>query len=146
MAAANTFKETQRSTVTLGFDGTVQKIYRAQWARERFENELRILNRLEEKGCPIVPRVISSDHAALSMVITYCGIPVERLSEGRRESLFQELESFGVRHNDPTLANITYDLRSNRFFVIDFEFATLLTDGSGLSFCGNEVAMIPVCA
>ena len=48
-------------------------------------------------------------------------------------ALFLELESFGVRHGDPFPRNITYSPHLGRFCVIDFEFATLLDSGEGLT-------------
>ncbi|MBL9214345.1 MAG: serine/threonine-protein phosphatase [Opitutaceae bacterium] len=42
--------------------------------------------------------------------------------------LFAELESFGVKHDDPEIRNITYRKSDGRFCIIDFEFATLLDE------------------
>ena len=38
---------------------------------------------------------------------------------------------FGVRHEDRELRNITYRVADGRFCIIDFEFATILDDGTG---------------
>ena len=54
------------------------------------------------------------------------GTRVEHLSEDRRRALFEELESFGVRHDDPDVRNVTYRAKDGRFCVIDFEFAKIL--------------------
>jgi hypothetical protein len=40
--------------------------------------------------------------------------------------LFAELETFGVRHDDPDIRNVTYRQSDGRFCLIDFEFATIL--------------------
>ena len=45
--------------------------------------------------------------------------------------LFAELETYGVRHEDRDLRNITYRNSDGRFCIIDFEFATLLEGGPG---------------
>jgi hypothetical protein len=42
--------------------------------------------------------------------------------------LFAELETYGVRHDDPDLRNVTYRQSDGRFCVIDFEFASLLPE------------------
>ena len=44
-------KNTPRSTVHIGFDGRVHKRFSGKCAQERFENEVRILEYLEERGC-----------------------------------------------------------------------------------------------
>jgi len=42
------------------------------------------------------------------------------------KEIYDSLLAFGVRHQDATLRNITYDRREGRFCIIDFEFAQLL--------------------
>lgn len=121
-------KDTLRSTVNLTFDGRVIKVYRGPNARERFENEVRILKLLEERGCNFVPKVLEADAARLRMVSTNCGSRVEHLDEKRKLELFAELEQFGVRHDDPDMRNVTYRQSDGRFCIIDFEFATILSD------------------
>jgi tRNA A-37 threonylcarbamoyl transferase component Bud32 len=37
------------------------------------------------------------------------------------------LETYGVRHDDPDVRNITYRQTDGRFCVVDFELATILT-------------------
>jgi tRNA A-37 threonylcarbamoyl transferase component Bud32 len=119
-------KDTVRATVRLGYDGRVFKTFRGHIAKERFENECRVLRYLEEKGCDFVPRLLDSDAETLSIVTTNVGAKVDRLTEARRAELFAELEHYGVRHDDPALRNVTYDNRAGRFCIIDFEFATIL--------------------
>ena len=119
-------KDTLRSTVYLSFDGRVFKTYRGHQAQERFENEVRILRFLEERGCPFVPRVIEVDPDRLRIVTTNCGTRVEHLDAARQTELFAELEQFGVRHDDQAMRNVTYRQKDGRFCLIDFEWATLL--------------------
>lgn len=123
-------KDTARALVRIGYDGRVHKTFRAANARERFENEVRVLKYLEEKGCDFVPRLLEADEEQLRIVTTNCGARVERLSDEKIRELFQELESYGVRHDDPYLRNVTYRARDGRFCLIDFEFATILDDES----------------
>jgi len=119
-------KDTARATVRMGYDGRVHKTFRGHQARERFDNEVKVLEYLAERGCPFVPRLLEADAENLQMVTTSCGSRVDHLSEGRLEELFGELESYGVRHEDPALRNVTYRMQDGRFCLIDFEFATLL--------------------
>lgn len=119
-------KDTLRSTVHLTFDGRVIKAYHGPNARERFENEARILAHLQSVGCPFVPRVLEADASVPRIVTTNCGQRVEHLDEARRAEVFAELERYGVRHDDPQTHNVTYRNADGRFCVIDFEFATLL--------------------
>ncbi len=63
-------KNTARARVRIGFDGSVVKEYRAADARERFENEVKVLRYLEERGCDFVPRLIAADEEALRIVTT----------------------------------------------------------------------------
>ena len=124
-----TAKDTLRATVRIGYDGKVHKVFRGPKAEERFANEVRVLRYLEERGCPFVPRLVEADPAALRMVTTNCGGRVNHLTEDRRKELFEELESYGVRHDDPEMRNVTYRQTDGRFCVIDFEFATILSEG-----------------
>jgi len=119
-------KDTVRAAVHIGYDGKVYKTFRGNIARERFENECRVLKYLEEKGCDFVPKLLESDPEKLSIVTTNCGGIVKHLSDDKRLELFAELEGFGVRHDDPAMRNVTYNARAGRFCLIDFEFATIL--------------------
>ena len=125
-------KNTKRAIVRIGYDGRVHKTFRGPLARERFENEVRVLRYLEERGCGFVPRVLETDPETLYMVTTNCGARVEHLDDERMKELYAELETYGVRHEDPFMRNITYRASDGRFCIIDFEFATLLESGEGL--------------
>jgi len=126
-------KNTPRSTVHIGFDGRVHKRFMGKYARERFENEVRILEYLKEKGCQFVPEVIHADPVELYLITTNVGAIVESLSESKLKTLFNELEQYGVIHDDPFARNVTYSAQLGRFCIIDFEFATLKDSGEGLT-------------
>ncbi len=119
-------KDTLRATVNLTFDGRVIKAYHGPNARERFENEVRLLRHLEARGCGFVPRLLEADPAQLRIVTTNCGTRVEHLDAERARELFAELAPYGVRHDDPDVRNVTYRQADGRFCIIDFELATLL--------------------
>lgn len=119
-------KDTQRSLVRVGYDGRVHKTFRGPRAQERFETEVRVLKFLEGAGCDFVPRLIEADADALHIVTSNCGTRVEHLDEQRLRELFAELESYGVRHDDADMRNVTYRRSDGRFCIIDFEFATIL--------------------
>jgi tRNA A-37 threonylcarbamoyl transferase component Bud32 len=119
-------KDTRRALVHIGYDGRVHKTFRGHQARERFENEVRVLRHLETRGCEFVPRLLEADPENLRMITTSCGSRVDHMGEERLKEIFAELERYGVRHDDPYLRNITYRIADGRFCVIDFEFATLL--------------------
>ncbi len=119
-------KDTLRATVQLTFDGRVFKTYHGPNALERFTNEVRILRYLEERDCPFVPRLLEANEELRRIITTNCGTRVEHLDAARARELFAELETFGVRHDDPDIRNVTYRQKDGRFCVIDFEFATLL--------------------
>jgi tRNA A-37 threonylcarbamoyl transferase component Bud32 len=123
-------KDTGRAIVRIGYDGRVHKTFRGPKARERFDTEVRVLRYLEEVGCDFVPRLLDSDPATLMIVTTNCGSRVERLNEERMKELYDELETFGVRHEDAFLRNVTYRQQDGRFCLIDFEFATILNEES----------------
>lgn len=128
-------KETLRSTVNLTFDGRVIKAYHGPHARERFEQEIAILRHLEARGCNFVPRLLEADPEKLRIITTNCGSRVEHLDEAKRDELFNELEQYGVRHDDPDMRNVTYRATDGRFCLIDFELATLLPDAHSQSPC-----------
>ena len=121
-------KDTLRATVNLTYDGRVIKIFHGPNAQERFDNEVRVLKHLEARGCNFVPRVLEADRDQLRLVTNNCGSRVEHLDEKRTKELFAELEPFGVRHDDPDMRNVTYRKQDGRFCLIDFEFATILSD------------------
>lgn len=124
-------KDTARAVVRIGYDGRAHKIFRGHFARERFEHEVRVLRYLETRGCDFVPRVLESEPETLKIVTTNCGQRVDQLNAERQAELFAELERYGVRHEDRELRNITYRISDGRFCIIDFEFATILDDGTG---------------
>ena len=123
-------KDTRRALVRIGFDGRVYKTFRGHQARERFENEVRVLRYLEERGCTFVPRLLEVDPEHLRIVTTNCGSRVDHLDENRMKELYHELEEYGVRHEDAFLRNVTYRIQDGRFCLIDFELATLVDDPS----------------
>src|SRR5690554_5459584 len=101
-------KNTARALVRIGYDGTVHKFFRGPSAKERFENELKVLHYLEQKGCDFVPRVLNFDREKIELVTTNCGARVQQCSPDKIQELFGELEKYGVRHDDVDLRNITY--------------------------------------
>src|SRR6202167_1330483 len=122
-------KDTPRALVRISFDGRVQKTFRGHMAKERFEQEVRVLRHLEERGCTFVPRLLDADPAQLKIITTNCGRRVDQLNPERQRQVYAELEQFGVRHEDREMRNITYRTSDGRFCVIDFEFATILGAG-----------------
>jgi len=123
-------KDTQRALVRLGYDGRVHKFFRGPKAEERFSNEVRVLRYLEKRECPFVPRVLEAHDDKLYLITTNAGRRVEQISEEKMQSIFADLETYGVRHDDPFLRNITYRTTDGRFCVIDFEFATILDENA----------------
>jgi PPM family protein phosphatase len=121
-------KDTLRSTVNLTFDGRVVKVYHGPNAQERFDNEIRVLRYLEQRGCNFVPRLLEADRAELGIITTSCGSRVDHIDAQRVKELFAEVEQYGVRHDDPDPRNITYRQTDGRFCVIDFELATILSE------------------
>jgi tRNA A-37 threonylcarbamoyl transferase component Bud32 len=119
-------KDTLRATVRIGYDGRVHKTFRGPNAAERFATEVRVLEHLAERHCPFVPRVLEADPENSRIVTSNCGTRVEHLDEDRMREIYAELESYGVRHEDAALRNVTYRQSDGRFCLIDFEFATIL--------------------
>lgn len=127
-----TVKDTQRAMVQVCFDGSVRKAFLGPKAAERFENEVRVLRYLEQAGCDFVPRIIDANPEKLVLVTTNCGSRVDQLDPARCKELFAELETYGVRHDDAEMRNVTYRQQDGRFCLIDFEFATILKPGKAL--------------
>ncbi|ATC66148.1 serine/threonine protein phosphatase [Nibricoccus aquaticus] len=124
-------KNTARALVRIGYDGRVHKTFRGHMAKERFENEVRVLKHLEARGCLFVPQLLEHDPEVLKIVTTNCGSVIEHISAERMAEIYAELASYGVRHEDAFARNITYRQSDGRLCVIDFEFATLLDDPAG---------------
>jgi predicted Ser/Thr protein kinase len=120
-------KDTLRSTVQASFDGRVFKTYHGPDARERFDREVKVLKYLESRACPFVPRLLEADEAKVRIITTNCGQRVEHLDDERARALFDELETYGVRHDDPDKRNVTYRQTDGRFCLVDFELATILS-------------------
>ena len=128
-------KDTHRALVRIGYDGRVHKTFRGPLAEERFANEVRVLRYLETQKCGFVPQLLAQDPEQLKIETTNCGQRVDQINPERMAKLFEELETFGVRHGDADIRNVTYRTSDGRFCVIDFEFATLLSGedaGKGL--------------
>ncbi len=119
-------KDTLRATVQVSFEGRVFKTYHGPDAQERFNKEVRVLRQLEAAGCGFVPRLLEADLAKVRIITTNCGTRVEHLDAQRSRELFAELETYGVRHDDPDIRNVTYRQSDGRFCVVDFELATIL--------------------
>jgi hypothetical protein len=119
-------KDTLRATVQVSFEGQVYKTYHGPDALERFNKEVRVLRHLEAHACGFVPRLLEADPVKLRITTTNCGTRVEHLDADRARELFTELESYGVRHDDPDIRNVTYRQSDGRFCVVDFELATIL--------------------
>ena len=122
-------KDTLRARVRMSFEGLVYKTFRGPNAQERFDNEVRVLRYLEERRCPFIPALVSWNPERLEIVTRSCGSRVEHLDKERASRLFEELETYGVRHDDPDMRNVTYRQTDGRFCIIDFEFATILPEG-----------------
>lgn len=131
-------KDSSVALVRIGYDGRVHKYYRGPLAKERFENERRILRYLEEKGCDFVPRILEEDEAKLYLATTNCGAKADKVSEEKMNALFEELFTYGVQHGDRAARNVTYSPQAGRFCLIDFEFAHITETGEGLSLEESE--------
>lgn len=123
-------KDSRRAQVHLAYDGRVIKRYKGTQAKERFENEWKVLTYLEKVGCDFVPKVLQANPDRLELITTSCGRSMvdDTMRESKVKHLFDCLESYGVRHGDQAQRNITYDRQKGKFCIIDFEYATILTD------------------
>ena len=73
-------KDTARALVRISYDGRVHKTFRGHLAQERFTHEVRVLRRLEERGCTFVPRLLEVEPENLKIVTTNCGTRVDQLN------------------------------------------------------------------
>ena len=123
-------KNSPKTRVRFRSDWSVSKTFRGSNARERFENEIRVLRFLESKLCRFVPRLIHIDPDRLEVVITHCGAAIQHLSPRKLEEIFSSFESYGVRHGDPAIRNLTYRASDGSFCVIDFELASIIDESN----------------
>lgn len=122
-------KDGIRSLVRIDFYGHVHKYFRGTAKEERCANEIKVLQVLEKRGCPNVPRLLEFDEAECWIKTTNCGSPANSISPKKASILFAQLEhEFGVIHDDPESRNITYDENMGEFCIIDFELATIKGD------------------
>lgn len=124
-------KDTQRALVRIGYDGRVHKTFRGPDAERRYATEVAVLQYLEQRGCPFVPRLLEAFSEELKIITTNAGTRVDHIDNARAQEIFAELEPYGVRHEDREARNITYSSQVGRFCVIDFEFATILDPAHG---------------
>ena len=80
-------KNTARALVRIGYDGRVHKYFKGPQAKERYENELRVLHYLEEKGCCFVPAVLAQDDSKLYLITSNAGKHVEHVSAEKCKKL-----------------------------------------------------------
>ena len=122
-------KDGIRAEVRLDWNNRVHKRFRGTDSDKRYANEVKVLKVLEERGCPYVPRLLEEHPEEVYFVTTSCGAPATNISKEKADSLFKDLEeNFGVRHLDAERRNVTYDIKSGRFCLIDFELADILPD------------------
>ncbi|BCX46978.1 hypothetical protein HAHE_08860 [Haloferula helveola] len=122
-------KDGIRAEVRLDWTGRVHKRFRGTDADQRYATEVKVLKVLEERGCPYVPRLLEEHPEENYFVSTSCGETAGSISKERALQLFADLENhYGVRHLDAERRNITYDAKSGRFCIIDFELADILPD------------------
>lgn len=120
-------KDGIRALVRIDFQGNVHKQFRGTDSDLRFANEIKVLQALEERDCPNVPRLLGSDESTLTIITTNCGAPAPLLTKKKATALFNELEEcYGIRHDDPEPRNVTYSAKLGRFCLIDFELAEIL--------------------
>ena len=87
-------KNTARALVRIGYDGRVFKQFLGPMARERFENEVRVLEYLEKNKCGFVPKLISKDETTLEIITSNCGQRVERMGQEKQDQKMRILRSF----------------------------------------------------
>jgi len=122
-------KDGIRSLVRIDFHGNVHKYFRGTNAKERCAMEVKALQTLATRGCDFVPIVINYDLEESYLCTTNCGAPTPNISKKKTASLFDKLERlYGVRHDDAEARNITYDNKTGKFCIIDFELSTILGD------------------
>ncbi|MDB4272661.1 serine/threonine protein phosphatase, partial [Akkermansiaceae bacterium] len=63
-------KDGIRALVRIDFQGNVHKQFRGTDNDIRFANEIKVLKALEERNCPNVPVLLSSDEESLTIVTT----------------------------------------------------------------------------
>lgn len=125
-------KDGIRSKVKLDFQGRVHKWFRGTDADKRYANEVLVLKVLAERGCSYVPQLLEEHPDELYFVSTNCGALAEGISRKKADALFAELEEdYGIRHDDAEPRNVTYNAKTGRFNLIDFELSTVLDPSEG---------------
>lgn len=122
-------KDGIRSLVKIDFYGHVHKYFRGTDADTRSANEAYVLQVLEKRQCPNVPRLLSYTPEENYIVTTNCGSPTPNITRKKSDSLYAKLtENYGIIHDDPEPRNITYSETMGEFCIIDFELATVIDD------------------
>lgn len=110
-------------------DNKVIKRFIGEKNKNLFENEVKVLRFLEEKGCDFVPKIISVDSENTAVVMTHCGTRLKDPNIGIIRQLFFDLESkYRVKHGDPCVVNVLYNSSNNKLYIIDFEVSTIINN------------------
>lgn len=118
-----------RTIIRVDFFDQIHKSYLGPAARERFDKEVRILEALEERGCPNVPRVVETDVEGLRLVMSGCAQDSDWVTEEQAAALFAELErDYGVRVPKPTIHQVLHDRKNERYLLAHFDQAELLPE------------------
>ena len=109
-------KQGNKSIVERVDAGTVSKTFIKKEAKERYQNEVEILEFL--KDCPFTPNIISKDDNNLTILLPYLGEPYKK-ETNLCDVLYKE---YGVEHMNQGSKNLLKDIQGN-FFIIDFEYS-----------------------
>ena len=109
-------------------DGRVRKKFGGNGAKERFEHEVSVLSHLAENGCRFVPKLNGVDRENICITLEHCGLklPGRSVTWPQIIETFKRLEPYGVRHDDPSWANMLFRESDKEIVLIDFEFSTFI--------------------
>lgn len=87
-----------------------------------FKREATILKKL--KKCTFVPKLLFVDKERKTIYMTYCGVPIAKLSEYETQiTHYIKIlrKKYGIYHNDIKKGNVC--LHENQIYLIDFSWA-----------------------
>ena len=112
-----------------------KKFKKTKEGRKNFMNELYVYLLAKEKKLKFIPKLIEYNISSQTIVTENVGKSLDFIPEsdwiGREKHLpgiskiYKGLEKYGLFHNDIRYKNIVWNKKTNKYYIIDFDFVSV---------------------
>jgi tRNA A-37 threonylcarbamoyl transferase component Bud32 len=112
-----------------------KKFKKTKEGRKNFMNELYVYLLAKEKKLKFIPKLIEYNIGDQTIVTENVGKSLDHIPESdwqEREKhlpgiskIYKGLEKFGIFHNDLRYKNIVWNKKTNKYYMIDFDFVSV---------------------